>query len=533
MSAYRGRVEAMRRRVHRSGGWRAAIICVHASGCICDCVEPKDPSAEGQEGAFLTVGPGSGCASPLPTVSYHDASAELGALAGPDLTATHNVDGGAAIADLDGDGDLDLINGFTSQGVDGHSSSVRLDRYWNETGIFTASSEQTATLSLTVTDLDGDDIPELLTGDSAGGVIMHPPTRTIVDVPIGVGGLLRELAPSDVDQDGKTDLFALVGIKSRTPDDLADTLARGLGDDRWQVDTAAVPKTGIGGAGFDAQWFDADADGDDDLYVVNDMGPTFGGDVFFENVEGSLTVNHGALPVHSGMGIDVGDVDGDGLLDAYLTATDDNRLLRGVGDGTFIDVTAATGADTVELGGMGWGAVFLDFDNDGQTDVLLAQGDQWGYEDGDVWGEQRSAPINLLRQDDGTFTDVGEQLGLAREGSFRHTVVADLNADGLLDLFVTDVVEAPKLYLSDGCTAQNWVEVEAPAASTVAVTAGSRTWFDEVTTDSGYGASGPPLVHVGIGDADRIDQIEVRAPDGTVQRIAEPIAARRRVSWTR
>ncbi len=499
--------------------------CVDASGGGADStMRTLSPS--------LTVGPSMSCDLPLTTVAYRDGSAEIGALGGPDPDATHNVDGGAAIADLDGDGDLDLVNGFTNQGIDGHSSSVRLDRYWNDAGSFTVTSEQTATLSLSVADLDADGIPELLTGDSSGGVIMHPPSRTVVDVPVGAGALLRELSPSDIDGNGLIDLFALVGLQSRTAEDLSDSVLHGMGGDVWTVIDDGIPDFGTGGAGFDAQWLDSDGDGDDDLYVVNDMGPSFGGDVLYANVDGVLTTTDAILPVHSGMGADAGDVDGDGILDLYLTATDDNRLLKGDGRNGFLDVTAATDADAVERGGMGWGAVFLDYDNDGLLDVLLAQGDQWGYEDGTLWGTERSAPINLLRQEGGHFTDVGESLGLARTGSFRHTVAADLNNDGVLDLFVTDVVQAPRLYLSEGCTAANWVEVAAAPGSRVSVQAADRVWVDHVTVDSGYGASGPPFVHIGLGEADSIDQITVRGPDGSQQSLVSAITPRRRVSWT-
>ena len=115
-------------------------------------------------------------------------------------------------------------------------------------------------------------------------------------------------------------------------------------------------------------------------------------------------------------------------------------------------------------------------------------------------------------------------------GSWRSIVAADHNADGILDFIVSDVEHRPLLLLSDGCTANNWVQVEAPHGSRVDVTAGGQTWTGWANTASSFGGAVEPVAHFGLGPLDTVDQIRVQRPDGTIVVHDEPVEARRRVT---
>ncbi|MDP6933747.1 MAG: FG-GAP-like repeat-containing protein, partial [Myxococcota bacterium] len=177
-----------------------------------------------------------------------------------------------------------------------------------------------------------------------------------------------------------------------------------------------------------------------------------------------------------------------------------------------------------------WSAIWLDRDNDGTLEILVAPGDLWAVdeawdEDGDPWD---LAPI-LLQDHDGAFRDVAAEVGLTTEGSWRTLVAADHNADGVLDLLLTDVVQRPLLYLSEGCTDAAWLEIEATVGSRIEVTAGERTWTGWTTRDSAMGGGRPSVVHLGLGDVGLVDELRVETPQGEVLR-ATLFEPRRRIA---
>jgi hypothetical protein len=119
-------------------------------------------------------------------------------------------------------------------------------------------------------------------------------------------------------------------------------------------------------------------------------------------------------------------------------------------------------------------------------------------------------------------------LGLDTLGSWRSLVTLDDNGDGVLDVLVTDTVARPRFYVSEGCTVNAWLEVEAPVHSRVSVTSGGRTQTAWVTTESSYGAGRTPMVHFGLGAEEVVERLEVTAPGRKVL-VATGIAGRRRV----
>ena len=135
----------------------------------------------------------------------------------------------------------------------------------------------------------------------------------------------------------------------------------------------------------------------------------------------------------------------------------------------------------------------------------------------------------LVQHADGTFTDMREAWGFPSGPSFRGVLPRDVNGDGVLDVLVTVVDGAPRWMVSDGCTAGNWLDVDAPEGSWIEVEAGGVRWVGRATSDLGYAVSAPPRLHVGLGATARVDRLTVRLADGT-ELSAEDFDARRVVT---
>jgi len=491
--------------------------------------ETTDSGGDSAPPSPFTLGAAIPCEAPAAAVSYVESGEAWGLAAGPEPDGDHLDGGGLAVHDFDGDGDLDLVHAwwqsdllFYQRGDEGFSQGVIEAGRWG------------ALMGLA--DADGDGRVDLLVGGHAPAVYFNDGAglHRGDDLALVKYGLVRQLAPADFDGDGDVDLYAA----TTAPEDEAsrtDFLLWNDGAGGYVVDHDGLPEVdGLRGQAFLAVVFDWELDGDPDVYIDNDMGPQHGANVLLRNEGGALvdaSEDCACGIAHSGMGGDAGDYNRDGWPDLYLSATTQPVLLQGQSDGTFVDVTVSAGADpVVQDEEMTWGAAWLDYDNDGQQDLLVAQGDLWAA---DHPGNVFEGPINLLRQEAGAFEDVGPSLGLATEGSWRGVSAADHNGDGVLDLLVTEVVSRPHLYLSQGCTASGWLAVEAPLGSRVEITAGGVTQVDWIHPTSGFGAAGPLEAWFGLGDAQEVTSLRVELPWGAgVYAHDAPFDGRRRVRLT-
>lgn len=474
----------------------------------------------------VTLGPVQACDAPLDSVRYTESGATLGLSPHTNLDGEHLNGGAVAVDDFDDDGDLDVALVYG----EGH---VLL--HWREPAGFTVETlEITRAAQLSLADVDADGREDLIVAGFFPQVFLRRDdgweTHDLT-YPLFQGGA-EELTPADLDGDGHVDLFATATGPSKETADKWDFVYRGDGTGDFTAVTDAVEEAAGSRAAFDAVILDADLDTVPDVYVVNDKGPEFGPNVLWMNQGGTLVDGsadcHCDL-THSGMGGDVADVNGDGRPDLYVTAAGSNSLLESLADGTFVDVAEAVGADPLIRGEvkMGWGAIWLDHDNDGEQDILAAYGDLNSYDGFGFWDE---LPFLLLRGQDGRFTDVSETHGFPTEGSWRGLVAADHNGDGVLDLLIKEATDQPMLYLSDGCTANTWLVVEAPLHSRVEVVAGDRTWTDWVNTDQSFAGFGPQEIWFGLGDRPRVDLVRVVLPwNGGVIEIPGPVDTRRRI----
>ncbi|MFZ0663726.1 MAG: CRTAC1 family protein [Acidobacteriaceae bacterium] len=229
-----------------------------------------------------------------------------------------------------------------------------------------------------------------------------------------------------------------------------------------------LPETVGAGCAF----FDYDNDGWMDIYLVN-SGPCdfykppspLRNALYKNNRDGTftdVTLKAGVPGSAYGMGATVGDYDGDGLPDLYLTQYPNSILYHNNGDGTFTDVTAKAG---VACPGWGTSAVWFDYDNDGRLDLFVCRSVHFSKEKnvfcgGDGPGERYYCKPNVYKptsswlfhnNGDGTFTDVSRESGIAGSPSKAWGVVAaDVNNDGLMDLFVANDTVANSLFMNQG-----------------------------------------------------------------------------------
>jgi hypothetical protein len=286
--------------------------------------------------------------------------------------------------------------------------------------------------------------------------------------------------------------------------------------------------------GFDAVSFDEDGDGDPDVYMVHDHGATVGPSTLLLNQNGSF---EDAAPdcfcsiSASAKGVDIADLDGDGRPELFVTGAPLNTLLSRTEDG-WVDRSDASGVrDEVSLAA-GWGGVFFDLGNDGQQDLLLAQGDRWNPGQTDLPDGSPAVfdePLHALAFRDGAFVDAAAEIGLDVQGSFRAVVATDLNDDGVEDLVVTQVADRTLVFLSDGCTAANWIRVDAPVGAKVEVATDETVHTGWSRVGRGFQSTARVPLHFGLGTDSEIHQIRVHW-GGMVFEAAGPFEARQTIT---
>ena len=479
---------------------------------------PPDKEPEDNDNERFELGEVQSCPDPV-ALGYDELGGEYG-FEGAVTAGVEHLDGGSmAIADLDGDGYADLVHGFLGEPLYLHRGDG--EGFHEQAQILHDAGE---TLYLGDVDLDGDiDLlgagSFLWIGWNEGG------TFTREDIDLGdTSALARELALVDLEGDGVPEIFA--AVTSPDPSSRTDRLGRFDGS-TWVFETLE-PDLAQRSA-FDVHVLDQDGDGDLDVYVVNDHGLQPGPNVLWENRDGTLVDGSEACDCDIGiaaMGVSEADYDADGQRDLYVAASGSSVLLRGQGAG-FVDVTAATGADSVEDHSMAWGSAWLDHDNDGDVDLLVAEGDLWTEEDGLPHYE---AAVDLLSWTTSGFEDVGPGLGLPETGSHRVVLAEDFNGDGVLDILASDIEQRLLFYLSRGCTEQGWVEIDVPRHARVEIHAGGVVQTRWMDGDPGYQASHLRPLHFGLGGSSAIDRVVVTLLSGEELLLEGPVDGRRLVA---
>lgn len=471
-------------------------------------------------------------------------------------------DGGLALADIDGDGlpELYVAHGRGAGRLFGWNGR-RFERRAGNGGIRPAAVDRAGYFI----DLDGDGRPDFVSIHSRGvQVFRNVAGGRFAEATPGFGmrhdGTARSMAAADIDSDGDLDLFfARLGNRPNDRRPRARYLWRNDGKGRYEdishivpVRPAAMPDDGGQlEASFTPVFSDIDGDGDPDLLLAGDFGST----QVFRNDAGTAfsDITGPAIDDENGMGAAVGDFDGDGDQDWFVTSIHDpegntgfgpsgNRLYRNSGDGAFADATGIAG---VREGGWGWGACAADFDNDGHLDLFHTNG-WFGQVVADASGAERAEETFLrdpsrlfMSNGDGTFAERASELGIGHTGQGRGAVCADYDGDGRVDLFVSNHGAGPTVYRNVFRNGNRWLKIDLAGrygnphgiGARVVVRTASGRQVREMRFGGSYLSQGPPVLHFGLGRDRAAHSVEVRwpGPGKQVSRL-ENVAADRRLT---
>jgi hypothetical protein len=338
---------------------------------------------------------------------------------------------------------------------------------------------------------------------------------------------------------------------SQTP--VRHYLFRNRGDGTFEDVTRAAGILRSDGRGLGVIAADVNLDGRTDLYVANDGCPNFlflnRGDGTFEDIgEASGAALDARGEVQGSMGLDVEDIDGDGLPEILVTnfRGQYDTLYRNVDGRNFEDVTARAGTLEDTLPWVSWGCALADLDNDTFPDMLIANGEvddnleQLGQHVGfaqptQVWRNRGDGTFRRVRSA-GPFFDA---LHCGRGAAF-----GDLNNDGRLDVVIVRLDQSPAVLLNES-DAGRWLRLElvghtsnrSAIGTVVSVHLGDRVLTRQVKGGGSYLSANDPRLLIGLGTAERADRIDVHWPSGArstllaveagrTHRIEEPPAPR-------
>ena len=286
-----------------------------------------------------------------------------------------------------------------------------------------------------------------------------------------------------------------------------------------------------GSYGMGAAAADFDNDGWPDIYVACDSAPSL---LYRNNHDG--TFREVAVPAgcafdengvaQSGMGVAVGDFDGDGWLDIARTNFSDQvtTLYRNYGKGAFDDVSIKAGLG-VNRKYLGFGVGFFDFDNDGWKDLFLANGHVYSQIVNHKLHVTYKQPKVLYRNlGNGRFEDVSAKAGAAirTEELGRGCAFGDFDNDGDVDVVINNLDGPPTLLRNDGGNKNNWIMIKcigtrsnrSAIGTRVKVTTGEHSQIDEVMSGSSYYSQNDFRLHFGLGHTTKTDRVEVAWPSG-------------------
>jgi enediyne biosynthesis protein E4 len=395
---------------------------------------------------------------------------------------------GVALFDADGDGDLDalLLTGAPLPGTAPQATRHRCRLFLNDgTGRFADATDGAGidydgfAYGVAVGDVDGDgDEDVLITGYRKQAFYRNRGDGTFENATDQAGLRDDRWTTSavffDYDGDGDLDLYvAAYGdfdpathvpctLRGREiycgPDKyhgLPDRLYRNDGHGRFTDVTERAGMAGATGLGLGVLAFDYDNDGDQDLYVANDSTPNF---LFLNHLDqGKAAFTEEALMLgaaygpsakaEAGMGVDAGDYDDDGDLDVTVTNIDNqtNSLYRN--DGDFVmESSYAVGLGAPTLPRVGFGTRFLDYDLDGDLDLVVTNGHIMDNVGEIRQGAQFAQPNMIFENRGGTFVEACKDC--LPKGVGRGLAVGDVDGDGDEDFLVNNNGGAPYLFLN-------------------------------------------------------------------------------------
>ena len=473
------------------------------------------------------------------------------------LNILQTIGNGCAFLDYNGDGNLDILLIGSPPALyrgDGKGHFADVTR---ETGL---DACQGHFLGCAVADYDNDGFEDIYISGYHTGLLLHNEAgRRFRDV-TGQAGLKPQpwgtsCAWADIDGTGHLSLYVcnyvefgpdtkpqlcsvMVGNRAvplacdpQTYPGLRGVLYQAMGNGRFADATKTRGLDQSAGNGLGAAFADVDGSGHAGLAVANDEKP---GDLFqntgkgrWRNIgtlSGTAFDSNGAA--HGGMGMDWGDADNDGRQDLLVCTFEGQvkNLYHNQGDGLFQDVSAATGLNHYLRHAVSFGCKFLDVDNDGWLDILIANGHTYDNV-ADVLPLRRyQQPTQLLYNIEGTrFTEISRSAGLDRLLPIvgRGLAAGDYDNDGRVDALVVDSEGRPQLLHNESVSGGHWLLLKLIGTKSnrdgygavVTIESGGRTQTRVCHADGSYLSSSDARVHVGLGNA-ATATITVRWPSG-------------------
>ncbi len=450
---------------------------------------------------------------------------------------------GSAWADVDNDGDLDLY--VTNRDGGNHlyiNSGGTFTDQAGALGIDHAGVDSSATV---FADYDNDGDADLFVANSGGNTLWENQfvgsgVLSFVDVTATANisdlGRVQTATWGDVDGDGFLDLY--IAKHMTCVGDNTDRLFHNNGDGTFTDWTTYLCAGGdpatcddVNGLGFAAGMLDYDGDGDTDIYLVNDNitnswepnkmfrndGSDGGSGWVFTEVGAASGTDHSV----NGMGLGVGDYNNDGWLDLAFTDAAPGHLLMNNGDGTFSDVSNSSQVNAETAGATGWGAAFLDYDNDGWQDLFFAHGSI---------GSVGPVANALLRNlGDGTFSNVSAATNMDDEARGRNISLADYNGDGWVDVYIGNYDVAPLLMRNDSAllgSTNNYLTITVEGTESnrdgigtlISVTTSGGTQTQMISSGFSHGGGSQKAAFFGLG-ADATATVTITWPNGVVENL--------------
>jgi hypothetical protein len=533
-----------------------------------------------------------GSAIPSSPIHFEDVAAQSGIHAqmrcgGPEKKWIPEANGsGAAWLDYDGDGLLDLliVNGSSMDDlrliVAGKIPAVRpgsLYLYRNlGNGHFEDVTERAGLRNpywgtgVAVADINNDGHPDILVTNIGVDLLFRNSGDGTFSEIGREAGLSRKIAWhtgaafGDYDGDGKLDLYVagyvdLAVLHFGAPPPLcnyrgipgfcgpqglqgeADILYHNEGHAKFAdvTEKAGVKDKGLY-HGFSVVFGDFNQDGKIDIFVANDSDPNYlylnrGNGVFEEAGLPSGVAFGGDGRTQSNMGVAVGDIDNDGLVDLMTTTFSEDYfpLFKQQSPGFFEDVSAQVGLANATLPWVGWACGFTDLDNDGHKDLWMANGHVYPKADM-LASTSYLQPLAVFANREGKFVRVPEALEGGRKGSYRGGCAGDFNNDGKIDLLMLPIAGAPLLLENKTESRFHWlgIALHGRAGNPNGIGAQIRieycghTQFEIVRNGGSYLSVDDPRVHFGLGSCSKVGRLSIRWPGGR-QQVLENLSADR------
>ena len=491
---------------------------------------------------------------------------------------------GAAWGDFDDDGWVDLAVANEVGSIDltdaaRAQSPARFALYRNNhDGTFTDVTARAGIdfrgwgMAVAWADYDNDGHVDLLITTYGHNVLYHnngDGTFTDQSLSSGIGrpeGFWAGAAWGDYDRDGRLDLYVTGYVKFTKKSQNAglngkydvenpasinplaypgerNLLFHNDGNGRFTERAADAGVSDTAGRSLAASWVDLDEDGWPDLYVGNDVSQNALyrnlGNGRFEEIGESARVSE----YRSSMGIAVGDWNGDGTQDLFLThwlaqgnALYDNQLLRrpaaerGGAEKrsalTFMDESDRYGLGQVSLDYVGWATSFIDYDDDGKLDLFVVNGSTLQKRDDPTQLVPMQSKLFWNRGTDDGFFDVSPVSGSYFRSEYvgRGAAFADYDNDGDVDAFIVNHGGPGVLLRNDGGNRNHWLQVSFEGTKSnrdgmgvkVRVVGGVTSQVRQIGSQSPYLSQNSLVETFGLGAKTVVDTIEVRWPSGVI-----------------